>query len=58
MLRCAREYGEIGVSDGANASGSRRRMRNPGPLLLAWPVTRQLWGEICPREPKKNYWPR
>ena len=41
MLGCAREYGEISVSDGANASRPSEQMRNPAPLLQAWPFTSQ-----------------
>ena len=43
MLDCAREYGDIFVSDGANASRARKQMKNSAPLLLAWFFTGQLW---------------
>ena len=45
MLGCAREYGQISVSAGANASRPRKQVRNPEPLLQAWPFTSQLWSE-------------
>ena len=42
MLDCAREYGDIRVSDGANASRPRKQMKNSAPQLLAWLFTSQI----------------